>query len=168
MHLIGTIRFNSRLSISGHPGMTNGYIFNINKGIEYHIYADKISDYGYDTSIILITPDPHPGYSMASSGFTYITNGAHGGLMLCDYEDLKAAFDIDEIDEYNDDISFALHNWEPMTFGGWKSNIKGGNVIFIPSDEYFRVYQAEKSGKYIITCRNSWEDAEFAEKWPSS
>jgi len=85
-------------------------------------------------------------------------NECHGGLLLCDSSRLGKLPDdfYDDEDLWNffaDGLCFD----GSLEHGDWKSNASDGNIVFVPSYEFYSIAELIGVPGYAIFCRQEAE-----------
>jgi hypothetical protein len=136
--------------LSGHPGLVaDAYTFPLTQRGLYTVWAD-VAERG--AKRIHLSLGGAPGTAHSAFLRTGMLNECHGGILLCDPRLIaELPSDLHDSDLWNffaDGLCFDGSLQE----GSWKSNAADGNIVFVPSQEYYSIAPLIDVPGYAILC----------------
>ncbi len=88
-----------------------------------------------------------------------LSNQCHGGIMICSSEkfsELGPDFEDNHTGKLWNYFANGLCLKRPWQYESWKSNSPDGNIVFVPSNEYYNIFKCR--GGYLIECNTGFID----------
>jgi hypothetical protein len=155
MKKYGSLWLEHSVTLSGHPGLVaDFYTFPLIQSGFYEVWV-KEGETGAER--IHLSLGGKPGDQHGAIVQTGMLNECHGGLLLCDPQRLtELPDDFPENDLWNffaDGLCFS----GSLQHEGWKSNAADGNIVFVPSQEYYSIAPLIDVPGYAILCNQQVE-----------
>ena len=156
MFALGSLQLSKELVISGHPGLSaKRYRFPVQPG-RYTAYVAEQD--GPVSRVVLVQGNPEQAKATERIRWNMI-NENHGGILLAESSDIDALPEDIEDEDLHNYFADGLMLRSPTSIGSWKSNSDDGNIIFVPSYEYYVVSRLSSAMPgFEMLCGTDWID----------
>ena len=162
MILYGNIFFSNEFVFCGHPRLSMDiYRFKVDTPGLYDVFVkEEPNDLNKPESVLIqITTGVEINQNKGQLIQSGLSNECHGGVMICSSEkfsELGSVFENNHSDKLWNYFANGICLKQPWIFESWKSNSPDGNIVFVPSDEYYNVFKCR--GGYLIECNADFNE----------
>lgn len=151
----GNLNITRQIVVCGHPGLcVDKYYFNAEDGIYSVLVREAENDKNKPKAVeIQIVRQNTPWSDRGERIGGDICNQNHGGILIASRSMIdKLGSDFEDNQKLWNYFADGLCLKRPHKFDGWKSNSIDGNVVFVPSCEYYRAYKTTLGNGIAILC----------------